>query len=287
MVGRLLITLILCGAIGLERSEHDHASGFRPRILVGLGACLMTMAGAYGFGDIVRAPANPAAAASYVVSGIGFLGAGAILRHGTSVRGMTTSATLWGVTDVVIAVGAGLAGLAILTVILVLFTLGPLQRLEARLRYREETRDLVIRVRDEGQAVGKTLAALSRLGVQAPRSTVLPGAGSSAVLQVRLAHALRADQVALVTKRLLTLRYVERVETALLERDEDEPEPRAGALVRDVDVTDIVEAPDNLAGEAAPTRPTTAIVIAVGAEGGPRDVAMPIRKKVKRHGQDA
>ncbi len=91
------------------------------------------------------------AVASYVVSGIGFLGAGAIPRHGTSVRGMTTAATLWGVAGAGIAVGAGLAGLAILTVLLILFTLGALQRLEARLRYREETRGLVIRVLDEGQ----------------------------------------------------------------------------------------------------------------------------------------
>lgn len=76
------------------------------------------------------------------------------------------------------------------------------------------------------------------------RSTVAPGAGASAVVQVQLAQALRADQVALVTKRLLPLRYVERVDTALLERDEDEPEPRTEAVVRDVDVTDVMDAGD-------------------------------------------
>jgi len=243
LAARLVITLILCGAIGLERSAHDHASGFRPHILVGLGGCLMTMAGAYGFADVTHTPSNPMAVASYVVSGIGFLGAGAILRSGTSVRGLTTAATLWGVAGVGIAVGAGLAGLATLTVALVLFTLGPLQRLEARLRYREEARDLVIRVRDEAH-VGKTLAALARLGVQVRRSTIAPGVGTSAIVQVQLGQALRADQVALVTKRLLTLRYVERVETALLERDEDEPEPRAEAVVRDVDVTDVLDTGD-------------------------------------------
>ncbi len=113
-------------AIGLERSAHDHASSFRPHILGGLGACLMTTAGAYGFGDLAYPHANPMAVASYVVSGIGFLGAGAILRAGTSVRGLTTAATLWDVAGVGIAVGAGLAGLATLTVVLVLFTLGPL-----------------------------------------------------------------------------------------------------------------------------------------------------------------
>lgn len=87
---------------------------------------MMTTAGAYGFGDLAYPHANPMAVASYVVSGIGFLGAGAILRAGTSVRGLTTAATLWDVAGVGIAVGAGLAGLATLNVVLVLFTLGPL-----------------------------------------------------------------------------------------------------------------------------------------------------------------
>lgn len=114
-------------------------------------------------------------------------------------------------------------------------------------------------MRDEAH-VGKILAALSRLAVQVRRSTIAPGAGASAVVQVQLAQALRADQVALVTKRLLPLRYVERVDTALLERvdtallerDEDEPEPGTEAVVRDVDVTDVMDAGD-VASELAHT----------------------------------
>jgi len=237
MAARLLLTLALCAAIGLERSRHDHASGLRPHILVGIGACLMTMAGAYGFEDIVRAPSNPAAVASYVVSGIGFLGAGAILRHGTSVRGMTTAASLWGVAGVGIAVGAGLGGLAILTVLLILFTLVPLQRWEARLGINEEARGLTVYVRDDSQAVGKTLAALNKLGMQVRQATVAPGVGTSAVLRVQLAKALRPGQAALLEKRLLTLRSVERVDTRGLDLEEDEREEE-GAVVHDVDVTE-------------------------------------------------
>lgn len=237
MAARLLLTLALCAAIGLERSRHDHASGLRPHILVGIGACLMTMAGAYGFEDIVRTPSNPAAVASYVVSGIGFLGAGAILRHGTSVRGMTTAASLWGVAGVGIAVGAGLGGLAILTVLLILFTLVPLQRWEARLGINEEARGLTVYVRDDSQAVGKTLAALNKPGMQVRQATVTPGIGTSAVLRVQLAKALRPGQAALLEKRLLTLRSVERVDTRGLDLEEDEREEE-GAIVHDVDVTE-------------------------------------------------
>ena len=179
LVARLVVALVLCGAVGLERSRHDRASGLRTHILVGLGACLITMAGGYGFADIPHASTNPTNLAAYVVSGIGFLGAGAILRHGTTVRGMTTAASLWGTAGIGIAVGMGLAGLAAVTVALVLFTLVPLQRWEAHLREREETRDLVIVLRDDSQAVGKALATLARLGVQVRRAIVVPGWGTA------------------------------------------------------------------------------------------------------------
>jgi putative Mg2+ transporter-C (MgtC) family protein len=225
MVARLVVTLVLCGAVGLERSRHDRASGLRTHILVGLGACLITMAGGYGFADIAHANTNPTNLAAYVVSGIGFLGAGAILRHGTTVRGMTTAASLWSAAGIGIAVGVGLAGLAMVTVLLILFTLVPLQRWEARLREQEETRDLVISLRDDSQAVGKTLAALARLGVQVKRAIVLPGVGNSAVLRVELVQGLAPDRADKLEKRLLSLRYVERVDTGPLTLDVDETTP--------------------------------------------------------------
>ncbi len=105
-------------------------------------------------------------------------------------------------------------------VLLFLFTLVPLQQWEAR-RRRDEAGDLAIAVRDDSQAVGKTLAALGRLGMQVTQATVVPGVGTSAVVRVQLARALRAGQATQRAKRLLTLRYVERVDTTLLELDTD------------------------------------------------------------------
>jgi hypothetical protein len=106
LAARLVLTLILCGLIGLERSGHESATGFRPHILVGLGACLMTMAGIYALPES-SSMRDPMRVASYVVSGIGFLGAGAILRHGAIVQGVTTAASIWGCAGIGIAVGAG------------------------------------------------------------------------------------------------------------------------------------------------------------------------------------
>src|SRR3982750_4079759 len=80
--------------LGLEREIHGHPAGVRTHALVGVGAALFTIAGAYGFADIARGPnVDPARIAAQVASGIGFLGAGAILRQGLGIRGLTTAAT--------------------------------------------------------------------------------------------------------------------------------------------------------------------------------------------------
>jgi len=221
---RLILTMLLCGVIGLERSGHERASGFRPHILVGLGACLVTMAGAYGFPDLTG-ERDALRVASYVVSGIGFMGAGAILRHGTTVRGLTTAASLWGCAGIGVTVATGLGWLAIIGTLLFLFTLTVLEWLEARLNFGGPVSRLRIHLHDDSRAVGKTLDALARLGAPVKRATVLPGAGSSALLQVELARALSAEQAPLLAKQLLSLKkYVAQVETAIAPLDEPDPD---------------------------------------------------------------
>ncbi|MBO9346139.1 MAG: MgtC/SapB family protein [Chloroflexi bacterium] len=220
LVGRLLVVMVLCGAIGLERSEHERASGFRPHILVGLGACLMTMAGAYALSDVqVR---DPMRVASYVVSGIGFLGAGAILRHGTTVRGLTTAASIWGSAGIGIATGVGMGALAVVTTVLILLTLTALERLEARLGRSENANDLKIHLKDDHRAVGKALTALDRLGLPVKKATVLPAAGDAAVLKVELSRPLRADQVPRLVKQLLVVKSISRVDVNSLQVEEVE-----------------------------------------------------------------
>jgi len=220
LLGRLLLTLVLSGLVGLERSGHERASGFRPHILVGIGACLVTMAGAYGFAEL-SSERDALRVASYVVSGIGFMGAGAILRHGTTVRGLTTAATLWGCAGIDITVAVGLGWLAIAGTLLFLFTLTVLEWFERRLNFGGPISRLRIHLRDDSRSVGKALDALVRLGVPVKRATVLPGAGTSALLDVELARTLSAEQAPLLARQLLTLKkYVVQVETAITPLDE-------------------------------------------------------------------
>jgi putative Mg2+ transporter-C (MgtC) family protein len=217
LIGRLLLVLFLCGMIGLERSGHERASGFRPHILVGLGACLMTMAGAYAFPDDVTIERDPMRVASYVVSGIGFLGAGAILRHGTTVRGLTTAATIWGASGIGIACGVGLGWLAVMVSFFVLFTLMVLDDLEERWQSNEVTNELKIHLKDSNRSVGKALTALERLGVPIKNANVMLGAGTSAVLRVELSQPIHIDHVPLLVKQLLVVKSIKQVDTTNLQ----------------------------------------------------------------------
>lgn len=104
---RVLVAAVVGGIIGAEREVNGHEAGVRTHALVALGAALFTVAGAYGF-DGPTPGADPARVAAQVAAGVGFIGAGAVLRHGPSVRGLTTAATLWVTAAIGVASGAGL-----------------------------------------------------------------------------------------------------------------------------------------------------------------------------------
>lgn len=110
-----LITLVLSGAIGLEREIRQKAAGLRTYTVVGLGAALFTMVSKYGFSDVLRTgqvELDPSRMAAQIVSGLGFIGAGVIFVQRGSVRGLTTAATVWLTAAVGSAAAAGLPLLA-------------------------------------------------------------------------------------------------------------------------------------------------------------------------------
>ncbi len=121
---RILVAALLGAAIGLERERHGQVAGIRTHGLVACGAALFTVGGAYGFADIPRSPnVDQMRVAAQIASGIGFVGAGAILREGASVRGLTTAASLWASAAVGLVAGAALWPAAISGVLVVLVTL--------------------------------------------------------------------------------------------------------------------------------------------------------------------
>ena len=127
----LLLTLVLSGLVGLEREYHGRAAGLRTYILVGLGSCLVMELAVYLQTAFPTATADPARLGAQVITGLGFLGAGTIMKSGASVRGLTTAAGLWVVGIIGLSVGAGFIGGAVAVtglVVVSLFILSPLKR---------------------------------------------------------------------------------------------------------------------------------------------------------------
>ncbi len=177
VVARLLATVILCGLIGLERETRDQAAGFRTHILLGLGAALFTLVSAYGFTEFTRAALesggrgiqfDPTRIAAQIVTGVGFLGAGAILRRGLDVRGLTTAASLWAAAAIGLASGAGYYFGAVATTAVVLIALYVLRgvRVYVVSRFRTAFGVLNIQFADAGAEISRVVEIIESRDVR-------------------------------------------------------------------------------------------------------------------------
>ncbi|HET8786846.1 MAG TPA: MgtC/SapB family protein [Candidatus Limnocylindrales bacterium] len=134
--------------IGFEREIHSHPAGLRTHVMVALGSATFAILSMYGFGDVLGSDAvvlDPSRVAAQIVSGIGFIGGGAILKYGPSIRGLTTAGSLWATAAVGFAFGSGLVILGAGVTAVILFVLWPFNLLIDRLRSGREGR-LTIRL---------------------------------------------------------------------------------------------------------------------------------------------
>ncbi|HEY7729438.1 MAG TPA: MgtC/SapB family protein [Gaiellaceae bacterium] len=174
---RLLLAAVLAGLIGLEREYREQEAGLRTHVLVGLGACLFVLTGTFGwseldFGNDVGINMDPSRVTAYVVTGIGFLGAGAILKYGVNVRGLTTAASLWVVAAIGAASASGWYAIAVATTGIVVASLWPLRQLAMVLGVRSPgAQRLEVQLVRDG-SVGAVLAALEEQGVAIESATV-------------------------------------------------------------------------------------------------------------------
>ena len=128
---RLLLAGILGGIVGYEREHTHRPAGFRTHILVCVGAALVMITSEFIFEKYKFASnVDPARLGAQVISGIGFLGAGTIIRDGFNVKGLTTAASLWAVSCVGIATGIGFYAGAIMATVLIFITLIVLKKME-------------------------------------------------------------------------------------------------------------------------------------------------------------
>jgi putative Mg2+ transporter-C (MgtC) family protein len=199
---RLAVGAGLGAAVGVERELRDREAGVRTHLLVALGSCLFTIVSAYGFhafltsGDaVVRA--DPTRIAAQIVTGIGFLGAGAIIREGFSIRGLTTAGSLWVVAGIGMAAGAGYYWPAVAATGVTLFALWPLRAVAyvTLERFRPIERRLVVELR-EGESALQLLPALGEV-----RSLEIEDQRDRRVLTVELASAVDERLVAALADR--------------------------------------------------------------------------------------
>jgi putative Mg2+ transporter-C (MgtC) family protein len=163
---RIFVAAALGGSIGLERELRERQAGLRTHLVVSVGAALFTLVSAYGFASF-DGKVDPTRIAAQIVSGIGFLGAGAIIRQGLSVRGLTTAASLWLVAAIGMAAGAGYWDGALIATLGALLTLGPLRVVAFRIlsRYRPVHDRLLVEVPAGGSPV-PIIEAIERQGAR-------------------------------------------------------------------------------------------------------------------------
>lgn len=182
-VARLVLACILGGLIGYERENMHRPAGFRTNILVCVGAALVMITSEFIFKQY-RGMANmdPARLGAQVISGIGFLGAGTIIREGFSVKGLTTAASLWAVSCVGIAVGIGFYQGAVAATILIYLTLIALKRLEIQFLKKNHYNVLLVKMDHLPGQTAAIICILEKQNVEIRKIEYLNNEGENSIL---------------------------------------------------------------------------------------------------------
>lgn len=126
----LLLCVILCGLIGLEREKRGRSAGLRTHLLVGLGSCVIMILSIYGFPAVFGGHRDVARLAAQVITGVGFLGAGCVIHSNGGIKGLTTAGTIWLVMAVGLACGSMNFILALVSTLIVMVVLIVFRKLE-------------------------------------------------------------------------------------------------------------------------------------------------------------
>jgi putative Mg2+ transporter-C (MgtC) family protein len=163
---RIVLAFVLSGIVGMERESGNRPAGLRTHILVCLGSTLVMLVSFYMFEQYKgQTTIDPARLGAQVISGIGFLGAGTILKEGVTIRGLTTAAALWAVACIGLAIGAGFYSGAVLVTAVVVITLTMVNRLERRLFKTKNIFEIIIEAEDRPGELGRIGSALGAIDV--------------------------------------------------------------------------------------------------------------------------
>ena len=152
----IFLSVILCGAIGLEREWRGRSAGLRTHLLVGVGSCIIMIISIYGFPALFGEKRDVARLAAQIITGVGFLGAGAIIHRNDGIKGLTTAGTIWIVMAIGIACGSFNFIIAIITTIVIFVVLTIFRKVEARISSKKML--LVITAQSDKPVLAKILS---------------------------------------------------------------------------------------------------------------------------------
>ncbi|HEY4066785.1 MAG TPA: MgtC/SapB family protein [Burkholderiaceae bacterium] len=178
LLSRLALAAVLGSVIGIERERLQWTAGLRTHMLVCVGSALIMLVSLFGFGDVLgqdHVVLDPSRVAAQVVSGIGFLGAGAILFRQDKIRGLTTAASLWTVAAVGLAVGGGLYTAAVGGTAIIFGILAGLKPLERRYWSTRGGSEIALTVDREAASLAMLESVLTTAGIAVRTVSIQPG----------------------------------------------------------------------------------------------------------------
>ncbi|MFA4044512.1 MAG: hypothetical protein HZRFUVUK_001304 [Candidatus Fervidibacterota bacterium] len=211
---RLILTMILCALIGVEREARERPAGLRTHVLVGLGSCLFMMVSIAVAVQSGNKNADPARIAANVVTGIGFLGAGTIWLRGDMIRGLTTAASIWVTAAIGLCVGMGWYVPSVVATALAFTSLTALRKVERKWFGKGDRYSATIRCTYEPQqfAIDEILQALTNLRAHITRiefASSSDGSTRTTSIIVTLPHEITTLEVVRTLQRLPFMRVIE------------------------------------------------------------------------------
>lgn len=215
-LARLMLALVLGGLVGIERERKNQPAGFRTHVVLCVGAALMMLTSIHVADEFNTASgarvADPSRIAAQVVSGVGFLGGGAILRMGVTIRGLTTAASLWSTSGIGLAAGCGYYYGAVCMTLLMLTTLSLLSSVENVLFRSKSMRTLLVAARDIPGLIGAVERVLTREGIRVQSLRVTKGSPEGTVDLVATIDTPRDANLNKVVKELVAIQDISEVD---------------------------------------------------------------------------
>ncbi|MDR0925052.1 MAG: MgtC/SapB family protein [Hungatella sp.] len=211
---RLILSIILCGAIGMERGLRNRPAGFMTYLLVGCGSALIMITNQYI--ATIYTNVDPTRMASQVVSGIGFLGAGTIITTSKNeIRGLTTAAGLWAAAAVGLAVGIGFYGGAILGSIFIIFSLMYLKKIDLYIKTHAKTMEIYLEYNEEFSMQNLSLyteqSCYEIFDMEAGKIKTLNGEFGTLTFDVNFRHKVNHAKIIEEIRQLPGILYVREV----------------------------------------------------------------------------